>query len=229
MVDAARPRALAILTRAPSAGGKSRLFRALGSPPDPALLTALLLDTLEAAAIPGVHRRIVVTPASARDDVRSLVGEDVQVEPQGEGDLGARMREAMASMFTSGAGIAVLIGSDLPHLPRRHVEAAFAHLTVYPDALVLGPAVDGGYYLVAATSLPPIFDGPRWGTGSVLADTRRLALDAGLPVQLLDPLADVDDLATLRAAVEGDGTAPRTRAWWNGWRAGNKDVTMEGL
>jgi hypothetical protein len=61
---------VAVLTRAPSAGGKSRLFAELGTPPDPALLTALLLDTLDAVDLEDVTRIVAVEPASACDEVR---------------------------------------------------------------------------------------------------------------------------------------------------------------
>jgi glycosyltransferase A (GT-A) superfamily protein (DUF2064 family) len=75
---------------------------------------------------------------------------------------------------------------------------------------VLGPAGDGGYYLVAAASVPPLFDGIEWGGASVLAQTQALARRAGLRVHLLDPLADVDTVADLRAV---DAASTRTGAW----------------
>jgi hypothetical protein len=63
MVDLAGARVLAVLTRAPSSGGKSRLFASLGIPTDPRLLEALLLDTISGASAPGVRIVIAVTPA----------------------------------------------------------------------------------------------------------------------------------------------------------------------
>ena len=95
MVDAADAPVVAVLTRAPSSGGKTRLFASLGLPPDPALLTALLLDTLDGAAAPGVRRVVAVTPPESCDEVRRIVG-DVEVMPQPHGDLGDRMRGVMA-------------------------------------------------------------------------------------------------------------------------------------
>ena len=76
MVDAADAPVLAVLTRAPSSRGKTRLFASLGVPPDPSLLAALLLDTLDGAAAAGVRRVVAVTPASACDAVREIVGDD---------------------------------------------------------------------------------------------------------------------------------------------------------
>ena len=69
-----------MLTRAPSSGGKTRLFTSLGIPSDPALLTALLLDTLDGAAAPGVRRVVAVTPPDACDDLRRSIG-GVEVVP----------------------------------------------------------------------------------------------------------------------------------------------------
>jgi glycosyltransferase A (GT-A) superfamily protein (DUF2064 family) len=77
-----------------------------------------------------------------------------------------------------------------------------------PASLVLGPAHDGGYYLIAATTTPNVFDGVEWGSPRVLAQTRSVAEHQGLRVQLIDWLRDVDTADDLRAV-----RAPRTRAW----------------
>ena len=149
MVVASSAPVVAILTRAPSSGGKTRLFASLGLPGDPALLTALLLDTIDGAAAPGVRRVIAVTPAEACDDVRRLAA-GVDVMPQPDGDLGDRMRGVMAALFELGAPAVALIGSDLPHLTPATIAEAFACVADDADTLVLGPAADGGYYLIAA-------------------------------------------------------------------------------
>src|SRR5215216_1411447 len=115
MVDAAQAMGslaqrdvVAVLTRAPSAGGKSRLFAELGTPPDASLLAALLLDTIDAIderesssgqARNGVTRVVAVAPASACDEVRGLVARDVLVVPQAEGTLGDRMAGVMRAQL----------------------------------------------------------------------------------------------------------------------------------
>jgi len=102
MVDVASADTVAVLTRAPSAGGKSRLFAALRRPPDPDLLAALLLDTIEGVSLPDVRVVVAVTPAAACDEVARLIALNtpqstpVQTIGQAEGDLGARMRGTMA-------------------------------------------------------------------------------------------------------------------------------------
>ena len=230
MVGAAQADIVGVLTRAPSAGGKSRLFAALGRPCDPALLSALLLDTVDATDLPHVARIAAVTPADCQDEIRGLLPADVEVIGQGEGDIGLRMRTLMHDLFERGARRVVLIGSDLPALSRGHLAEAFTRLATDPDVLVLGPATDGGYYLIGATRLPPVFEGIDWGTSRVLAQTRDAARRAGLHVDLLAPLADVDTVDDLRAAAAGLA-APRTAQWArsNGIVTSRGSVTSDGV
>lgn len=211
MVDAAGADVLAVLTRAPSSGGKSRLFAELGRRSDPQLLEALLLDTI-AAAPPGVRVVVVVTPGSACEDVRTLVGA-IEVIPQVQGDLGERMRAAMADLFEQGARTVALIGSDLPHITPAVITEAFEALERDPESLVLGPAADGGYYLIAARRVPDVFTGIEWGTDRVLDHTRRAALAQGLKVHLLNEMTDVDTAGDLREICAGNAAPPRTAEW----------------
>ena len=210
MVDAAGA-ILVILTRAPSSSGKSRLFHTLDMPPDAALLRALLLDTLDGAALPGLRRVIAVTPASACDEVREMAG-PIEVMPQAEGDLGDRMRAAMETLFREGATAVVLIGSDLPHIDSAMIAEAFGVLAADRDALALGPSEDGGYYLIGACRVPDVFQGIEWGSDRVLASTERVACAHGFRVHRLAALSDVDTADDLRAAVL-TGRAPRVSAW----------------
>jgi len=211
MVGAQNAHVLALLTRAPSSGGKTRLFSSLGIPPDPTLLSALLLDTLDGSAVPHVRRVIATTPAVACAEVGALVG-NIEVMAQPDGDLGERMRATMTTLFAAGASAVALIGSDLPHMTGGPIEAAFDLLSRDAEALVLGPTEDGGYYLVAARRVPSIFSGIEWGSSHVLTQTETAAQRDGFRVHRLDVLRDVDNEEDLRRAVLG-GRAPRTSAW----------------
>lgn len=208
MVDVAHADVVAVLTRAPAAGGKSRLFAELGLAPDAALLEALLLDTIDGAAGGGARLVVAVTPPDAVPGVRRLVRADVVAQPAG--DLGERMRGTMAALFAAGAARVALIGSDLPGMTPSRIAGAFAALDRDPGGLVLGPALDGGYYLIAAGRVPPVFTAIRWGGPTVLEETRAAAARAGLRVHEVEALADVDTVADLRQLTSG---APRTRAW----------------
>ena len=209
MVDVANADAVAVLTRAPSSGGKTRLFAALGRTPDRELLAALLLDTIDGVTMPGARIVVAVTPGEAQEEIARLVHPAVQVIAQPEGDLGERMRGTMERLFDAGARAVALVGSDLPSMTDRPVRAAFDLLRNHPDALVLGPALDGGYYLIAATGVPRVFDGIAWGGPDVLDQTRAAADHAGIRVHLLEPMSDmdtVDDLLSVSASS-------RTMTW----------------
>jgi rSAM/selenodomain-associated transferase 1 len=210
MVDDAQADVVGILTRAPSAGGKSRLFASLGCAPDPVLLSSLLLDTLD--RVPASLPRVVaVEPADGCDEVRALVPAGVQVVPQSGGTIGERMRELMRALFAGGAARVALIGSDLPSIASHAVLEAFACLRRDPGSLVLGPADDGGYYLIAATRVPEVFDDIEWGSARVLAQTRDAAARTHPRVHLIAAARDVDTRVDLEAAL--GPSAPRTTAW----------------
>ena len=208
MVGESGPVVVAVLTRAPSRGGKSRLFAALGRPPDAALLSALLLDTLDGASLAETRRVVAVEPAEACAEVRALVPGDVRVMEQATGTLGERMRETLHALFAEGAAAVVLIGSDLPDITPGAIARAVSHLARDPESLVLGPSSDGGYYLIGAMSVPDVFDGIEWGSPRVLEQTRAAATRQGLRVHLLPPMRDVDTPEDLLSVA-----APRTRAW----------------
>ena len=210
---------VAVLTRAPSAGGKSRLFAELGTPPDPALLTALLLDTLDAVDLEDVTRIVAVEPASACDEVRGLVASNVLVIPQRDGTLGDRMAGLMREMLDGGARAVALIGSDLPTLRSAQLARAFALLQDDPQSVVIGPADDGGYYLIAARHVPDLFRDVEWGSRRVLEQTRAAAAAARTRLHLVDSMRDVDTVSDLIDRVGDvwthalDGLARRTIEW----------------
>jgi uncharacterized protein len=206
MVDVADADVVAVLTRAPSSGGKSRLFAALGRPADPALLRAMLLDTIAGVAAAGARVIVAVTPPDATDEVF----DGLEVVRQPDGDLGCRMAATLGQLFEGGARRVALVGSDLPTITGAPVREAFRLLAADPAAVVLGPALDGGYYLVAAAHVPPIFDGIAWGTGRVLQQTRDAATRAGLRIHTVAPLGDVDTVEDLRRLAGGGS---RTAAW----------------
>lgn len=215
MLDLRGQAVVAVMTRAPSAGGKSRLFASLGRPCDAALLRALLLDTLDGAAAPGLTRVICFTPHDAERELRALALPDVALLPQRGTDLGTRMRAAFDDLLAAGARAAVLIGSDLPALDRGVIAGAHRVLADEPRAVVLGPAADGGYYLIGATRTPAeLFEQMPWGTAAVLDETERRARAAGIRTHRVAAARDVDTADDLRHVVAATMGAARTRAWW---------------
>jgi uncharacterized protein len=97
-------------------------------------------------------------------------------------------------VLAAGYDAVCLIDSDSPTLPRAALEAAAAALRQRGERIVLGPADDGGYYLIGMTAAHPrLFTGIDWSTDRVLAQTMRLAREAELEVVLLQRWYDVDD------------------------------------
>jgi rSAM/selenodomain-associated transferase 1 len=136
---------------------------------------------------------------------------------QADGDLGRRLFEAFRSLAASHR-LAAAIGSDHPELPLERVSEAFEALERGAD-LVLGPALDGGYYLIALRpdrASNRLFESIAWSTPSVLEATRERAVELGLETRLLPPAADVDtraDLDRLAARLEAlPALCPRTYA-----------------
>jgi rSAM/selenodomain-associated transferase 1 len=115
------------------------------------------------------------------------------VHPQIDGDLGQRMAASFSQAFSRGARSVVVTGSDIPGLNSRLVRAAFNKLDTTP--LVLGPAADGGYYLIGMHAPNAfLFEGIAWSTDRVLAQTRALARAQGLAVETLPQLYDIDTI-----------------------------------
>jgi rSAM/selenodomain-associated transferase 1 len=106
-------------------------------------------------------------------------------------DLGQRMANAFARSFESGMEKVVLIGTDCPTLQSQHLNQAFEALT--NSDLVLGPATDGGYYLIGMKRRSDyLFEGISWSTAAVLSQTLAVATAHGLDFTLLDELSDID-------------------------------------
>lgn len=138
------------------------------------------------------------------------------VRQEGE-DLGARLFQALSAAAEEAPAVAA-IGSDHPALPLSVVHDAFERLEAGADA-VLGPAEDGGYYLIAlraAAVVPRLFEGIAWSTGQVFSETLVRCRELGLRVELLPRASDVDtpdDLRRLALRMAGDDLGcPRTRA-----------------
>jgi uncharacterized protein len=211
-------RTIVLLARAPSIPGKTRLTDGLAPDAAEALRRALLLDTFEVISAVDAPIIVAFTPAKARSEIVALLNRrDVSFVAQRGTDLGSRMRRALDAAFDRGSDAAVLVGSDLPTLPVSHIGEAFSLLESGRD-LVLGPAADGGYYLIGMRRPAcgtDIFTGVEWGTANVLATTQMMAERSGLSVALAPAWYDVDtpvDLTRISRDAKA-GSAPHTREW----------------
>ena len=121
----------------------------------------------------------------------------VRLLPQEGDDLGERMADAFARAFARGARRVAIVGTDVPGVTRETVLAALSALDAADVAL--GPAEDGGYYLLALREpRPELFAGIAWSTATVAAETRSRAAASGLTVRELPALRDLDTLEDLR-------------------------------
>ena len=197
--------ALLIFARKPELGkAKTRLAAGIGAAPALAVYRELLAVTHAAvvqAAVPAT-----AWLAGADDDAPGASQPEwpgLPWQPQPAGDLGRRLTTAFAAAFAGGAARVAVIGTDCPGLRATHLREAFAALRTHD--LVLGPAADGGYYLLGLNTRlrPELFQNKQWSTATVLADTLADAQRLGLRVALLPELRDVDNAADLAAWRQG--------------------------
>lgn len=203
-------RALVVLARAPEAGRvKTRLAREIGDRAAVQAYRELGTAVLGAAGRLGdCDLRVAYTPADQEGRMRAWLGPAPGYEPQLQGDLGARMLSAIAGRFAAGAGKVLLIGTDCPDLDPALFETAFARLD--RADVVLGPAIDGGYYLVGMKRLiAELFEGIPWSSPATLSATLARAAAAGVSVALLEPRRDIDTAADWRAWRAARGQANR--------------------
>lgn len=186
------PRHTLLFLRAPRFGTvKSRLAVSIG--PHAALdayrqLVATLTHNLR--DWPSLEAR--VTPDDASPEVRPFLQSRWSTAPQGPGDLGQRLHRATLEHFESrNARTLVIIGSDCPEVSFEDLSSA--HDLLLRHDVVLGPALDGGYWLIGLSRpVPELFEAMPWGTGHVYAETVRRTRALHRSLANLRPLADVD-------------------------------------
>ena len=173
------------------------------------------LDTLDALDIPAM---VCFTPATSRERFIDWLGEDRTYLPQEGGDLGERMRNAFQEAWGKGYRRAVLIGSDIPHLPVESLREAMNVLD--SNGVTIGPTHDGGYYLIGfrrETFLPEVFEGIRWSSGTEYRETVTCLLEHDLSISTLAELADIDDIYDLKLLLDQSNALPspnlRTTEW----------------
>jgi rSAM/selenodomain-associated transferase 1 len=129
--------------------------------------------------------------------------------PQAGADLGERMKNAFQHCFADGFDDVIIIGSDIPDLPPEIFAEAFAALE--NRGAVIGPAADGGYYLIGfrkETFAPEAFEGIVWSTQAVFAETVARLERVGVGVHLLPSWRDVDTVDDLRDLVRRHRDTP---------------------
>ena len=165
-MDAPRPHHLIVFTRFPEPGTtKTRLIPRLGPEGAARLqreMTEHLLGQVGAVRTARPLRTEIRHEGGTGSQIETWLGPGLRHSPQGGGDLGTRMAQAVERARQDGAGAVVIVGSDIPGITTGIIEKAFFALAVNP--LVLGPAEDGGYYLIGlrreVTAAVSVWRGP---------------------------------------------------------------------
>ena len=221
--------AIGIICKAPQPGrSKTRLATAIGAVAASKLSACFLRDVAVAIdAVPeGLGRRGygVYAPAGAERVMRQLLPAGFELLLQAGNDLGYVLFGATVALLDAGHDCVLLVNGDSPTLPTRFLVQAIKALRERGDRMVLGPASDGGYYLIGL-KYPHrrLFTEIAWGTDIVARTTCERAAEIGLVTKLLPEWYDVDDVETLRWLKDelaghstrfvGGGFASATRAF----------------
>jgi uncharacterized protein len=234
-----RDNALVVMAKAPLPGRvKTRLMHVLSAPEAAALARALLLDQLEhLRALRNISLYLAFTPPHARRLIRRLAPPAFEIFSQSDGDLGARMQHIFATLFARRHRRIVLIGGDLPPVPLECLTQAFTYLdpkkSLFHSPLakhvpsgveggerpglgearqraVLGPSLDGGYYLIGLNrEQPALFDRMTWSHDHVLAQALEKLDSVGVRRKQLRPWFDVDTIDDLQRLLLLRGSAQK--------------------
>lgn len=201
--------ALVVFAKAPIPGQvKTRLCPPLTPDEAATLHGSFVLDTLErtkaavAKLTVPLDRYLACAPSSAHVFFKIMEErQGVTLLDQVGDDLGARMHQAFEALFAKGYQRVLIVGTDVPSLPLDHYKQALALLDA--NDLVLGPALDGGYFLIGLKrAAPDLFTDMPWSTDQVLARTQEKARSLGLKTVLLPAWRDVDTIEDLQALTE---------------------------
>ena len=205
--------ALVIFAKAPIPGQvKTRLCPPLTPDEAATLHGSFVLDTLERTKVATTQfklpcdRYLACAPSTTHVFFKIMEERQrVKVIDQIGDDLGVRMQHAFETLFARGYQQVLIIGTDVPTVPLNHFKQTLAMLEEHD--LVLGPALDGGYYLIALKRPhSELFIDIPWSTDQVLTLTQEKATRLRLKTALLEPWRDVDTLDDLQALIEASVT-----------------------
>lgn len=195
--------ALAVMAKAPRAGKvKTRLQPPLSAEEAAALNVRFLRDTAENIAgvvsEGGAQGLICYTPVGDEEAFDDLLPDGFALIAQRGDGFGERLLHAAEDILSCGFGAVCLIDSDSPTLPTAALREAVRELAKPGERVVLGPAEDGGYYLIGMKRAEPkLFEQIAWSTENVYAQTVERVREAGMELVELPKWYDVDDAATL--------------------------------
>lgn len=208
-----------IFLKYPEAGKvKTRIGVELGNDFTVMLYRKFVSDILTKLSSLETDILVYFTPAEKRKEIIDWLGYSLQFFPQSGKNLGERMNNAFREQFNSGYRSLILIGSDIPHIPSINLIKALDSLGSYPP--VIGPASDGGYYIIGfhyGNFLPSVFEGINWSTESVFNETLKTFEKYGIKPYVLPLLSDIDTVDDLRKILSEAEISelPETARFWN--------------
>jgi uncharacterized protein len=204
MIDQGEHCAIAIMAKAPRVGAaKTRLIPALTPAEAAGLSVCFIRDAAENIAAAARQARIegyiAYSPPDAAAEFATLVADGTRLLPSRRGGLAASLYDAVEDLLGAGYGSVCLVNSDSPSLPTSLLVEAARALSLPGDRVVLGPAEDGGYYLIGLKRAHArLFEDIAWSTPAVFRQTVERAHEIGLEPVVLPVWYDVDDLQSLR-------------------------------
>lgn len=197
-------RCLIMFVKYPEKGKvKSRLSQCCDENMVVRLYRAFIEDLIDKLSGGDYRFRIAFHPQEREKDFPGEFGDTLSYIPQAGKDLGERMHNAFCQCFSDGFQSVVVIGSDSPDLPQQIIKEAFQSLE--DSDAVIGPAYDGGYYLIGFNTesfTPEAFKGIKWGDDDVFKSTMDIILNrAGYRVHMLPLWRDIDHPADIAALI----------------------------
>lgn len=187
-------RRVLLFVRVPELGRvKTRLERGMDGATVLRLYQCFVQDIIETLGTGGYRLTVFFTPSHGESAVRTWLGNTLPIRAQVGNNLGDRMRNAFSDAFARDVEQAVLLGSDLPDIDTRIIDTSFEFLGKTDG--VVGPARDGGYYLIGLRKdmfNGDLFSGIDWGTASVFRQTMEQFRAAGLRARILPARQDID-------------------------------------
>lgn len=193
-----------VFAKLPEAGtAKTRIAAGEGREGADAVYAELLAATAHSVA--SLPHYVAYADGEGPGELRRLFPKAAGFIPQEGGTLGARLRNVFLRLYAGGAERICAIGCDCPYLDAAGIREAFGHLAAGAQ-VVMGPAEDGGYYLVGCSREGlPVFSATLWGTRHLLDETLRIVEEHGLSCSLLATLSDIDTMKDYRRWKEHGG------------------------
>ena len=204
MIERTEHCAIAIMAKAPRVGAaKTRLIPPLTPAEAAGLSLCFIRDAAENIAAASrqamIEGYIAYSPADAAAEFATLVADGTRLLPSRRGGLAASLSDAVEDLLGAGYGSVCLVNSDSPTLPTSLLVEAARVLSFPGDRVVLGPAEDGGYYLIGLKRAHPrLFEDIAWSTPAVFQQTVERAREIGLEAVVLPVWYDVDNIDSLR-------------------------------